>query len=173
LSVNILNSRSKMYARRCNTPPRWLTKRLAFSRALPREISGRHGRVDHDRAGLTCGRSWRDASPRRVLIRLPDPDIVAKAAQEQRVVLTFDLDFGDILAVTRTETPSVIIFRLRNQTPAAVNPRLFRVISDCESNWQVARSSSLRTRDIASGDCRFDAQGFGRSLQAITGTERR
>jgi predicted nuclease of predicted toxin-antitoxin system len=67
------------------------------------------------------------------LIRLPDPDIVAKAAHEQRVVLTFDLDFGDILAVARTETPSVIIFRLRNQTPAAVNPRLFRVISDCES----------------------------------------
>jgi predicted nuclease of predicted toxin-antitoxin system len=26
------------------------------------------------------------------LIRLPDPDIVAKAAQERRVVLTFDLD---------------------------------------------------------------------------------
>ncbi|MGO9258799.1 MAG: DUF5615 family PIN-like protein [Bryobacteraceae bacterium] len=67
------------------------------------------------------------------LIRLPDPDIVAKAAQEQRVVLTFDLDFGDILAVARTEAPSVIIFRLRNQTPAAVTPRLFRVIGDCES----------------------------------------
>ena len=66
------------------------------------------------------------------LIRLPDPDIVAKAAQEQRVVLTFDLDFGDILAVARIEAPSVIIFRLRNQTPAAVNPRLFRVIGDCE-----------------------------------------
>ena len=48
-------------------------------------------------------------------------------------MLTFDLDFGDILAVARTEAPSVIIFPLRNQTPAAVNPRLFRVISDCES----------------------------------------
>ncbi|MGA7376079.1 MAG: hypothetical protein WBW36_07025, partial [Candidatus Sulfotelmatobacter sp.] len=35
--------------------------------------------------------------------------------------------------VARTEAPSVIIFRLRNQTPAAVNPRLFRVIGDCES----------------------------------------
>ena len=68
------------------------------------------------------------------LIRLPDPDIVTKAAQEQRVVLTFDLDFGDILAVARAKTPSVIIFRLRNQTPAAVIPRLFRVIGDCESD---------------------------------------
>ena len=35
-------------------------------------------------------------------------------------MLTFDLDFGDILAVARAEAPSVIIFRLRNQTPAAV-----------------------------------------------------
>lgn len=35
------------------------------------------------------------------------------------IVLTFDLDFGDILAVTRGEAPSVIIFRMRNQTPAA------------------------------------------------------
>jgi len=48
-------------------------------------------------------------------------------------VLTFDLGFGDILAVARLEAPSVVIFRLRKQTPAAVNPRLFRVISDCES----------------------------------------
>ena len=59
------------------------------------------------------------------LMRLPDPDIVAKAAQEQRVVLTFDLDFGDILAVARTETPNVIILRLRNQTPEAVKPGYF------------------------------------------------
>ena len=65
------------------------------------------------------------------LIRLPDPEIVAKAAREGRIVLTFDLDFGDILAAARTEAPSVIIFRLRNQTPAAVNPRLFRVVRDC------------------------------------------
>ena len=32
------------------------------------------------------------------LIRLPDPEIVAKAAREGRPMLTFDLDFGDILA---------------------------------------------------------------------------
>jgi predicted nuclease of predicted toxin-antitoxin system len=51
------------------------------------------------------------------LIRLPDPEIVAKATREGRVVLTFDLDFGDILAAARSENPSVVIFRLRNQTP--------------------------------------------------------
>ena len=51
------------------------------------------------------------------LIRLPDPDVVAKAAQEQTVVLTFDLDFGDILAVARTKAPSVIIFRCEIRRP--------------------------------------------------------
>lgn len=65
------------------------------------------------------------------LIRLPDADIVAKALAERRVVLTFDLDFGDILAITGSAGLSVIIFRLRNQTPAAVNPRLFPVVHNC------------------------------------------
>jgi predicted nuclease of predicted toxin-antitoxin system len=40
------------------------------------------------------------------LIRLPDPEIVAKAAQEQRIVLTFDLDFGDILAAGAPTRPA-------------------------------------------------------------------
>src|SRR5258708_4561701 len=32
------------------------------------------------------------------LIRLPDPEIALKAAAEDRIVLTFGLDYGDILA---------------------------------------------------------------------------
>src|SRR5436305_5562157 len=65
------------------------------------------------------------------LSRLPDTEIAAKAVAVGRIVLTFDLDFGDILAAARSGTPSVVVFRLRNQTPAAVNPRLFRVIENC------------------------------------------
>jgi predicted nuclease of predicted toxin-antitoxin system len=65
------------------------------------------------------------------LIRLPDPEIAEKAVREGRIVLTFDLDFGDILAAARGTSPGVILFRLRNQTPAAVHPRLFRVIAGC------------------------------------------
>ena len=55
------------------------------------------------------------------LIRLPDPDIVAKASQEQRVVLTFDLDFGDILAVARTETPTEALTLSSMATAYALN----------------------------------------------------
>jgi len=80
------------------------------------------------------------------LIRLPDPDITAKAVQERRIVLTFDLDFRDILAAARTEVPSVIIFRPRNQTPAAVNPRLFRVIGDCER--ELASGAIILVEDL-------------------------
>lgn len=32
------------------------------------------------------------------LMNLPDAEILAKARTEDRVVLTFDLDFGDLLA---------------------------------------------------------------------------
>src|SRR5438046_6898248 len=44
------------------------------------------------------------------LIRLPDPQIAAKAVAEGRIVLTFDLDFGDILAAAHSGAPSVVIF---------------------------------------------------------------
>lgn len=67
------------------------------------------------------------------LIKLPDDRILAKAKQEQRVVLTFDLDFGELLAATGGATPSVVLFRMRNQTPAAVTPRLFRVLKACRT----------------------------------------
>lgn len=51
------------------------------------------------------------------LMRMEDPDIVAKARSEERIVLTFDLDFGEIMALSGNASPSVILFRMRNQTP--------------------------------------------------------
>jgi len=57
------------------------------------------------------------------LIRLPDPEIAVKAVAEDRIVLTFDLDFGDILATAGSEGPSVVIFRLRDQTPSPDSER--------------------------------------------------
>ena len=73
-------------------------------------------------------------------------------------MLTFDVDFGDILAVARTEAPSVIIFRLRNQTPAAVNPRLFRVISDCESELASGAIIIVEDQGYRVRRFRFDAK---------------
>ena len=65
------------------------------------------------------------------LLTMPDDQIVAKAIREERVILTFDLDFGDLLAASGGRVPSVILFRMRNQTPAAVTLRLFEALRTC------------------------------------------
>jgi predicted nuclease of predicted toxin-antitoxin system len=62
------------------------------------------------------------------LQRLPNGEIFLKAAQEQRVLLTFDLDFGEILAGSGGETVSVAVFRLRNSRTAHVIDRLGTVL---------------------------------------------
>ena len=51
------------------------------------------------------------------LERLEDYSILGKARDEGRTVLTFDLDFGDLLAASGSALPSVVLFRLRNATP--------------------------------------------------------
>ena len=67
------------------------------------------------------------------LMRMEDPDIVAKARTEARIVLTFDLDFGEIMAFSGRQSPTVVLFRMRNQTPHAVTPRLIQVIQECNA----------------------------------------
>ena len=47
------------------------------------------------------------------LDRLPDSDVLKKAREEGRVLLTHDLDFGLLIAASEASTPSIIIFRLR------------------------------------------------------------
>ena len=62
------------------------------------------------------------------LKRLPDSDIFKKAAEEQRIILTFDLDFGEIMALSSTHPTCVIIFRLRNTRTPHVIARLQKVL---------------------------------------------
>ena len=64
------------------------------------------------------------------LQRISDSEILEKARVESRIVLTFDLDFSDLLALNVGDSPSVIIFRLRDQTPSSVNPRLLKVLDE-------------------------------------------
>jgi predicted nuclease of predicted toxin-antitoxin system len=55
------------------------------------------------------------------LEKLPDPTILEKARDEERIILTHDLDFADLVAAAGRQLPSVIIFRLRNMNPIQVN----------------------------------------------------
>lgn len=62
------------------------------------------------------------------LQRLPNGEIFQKAANEHRIVLTFDLDFGEILAGSAGQIVSVILFRLRNTRTDFVIQRLDDVL---------------------------------------------
>jgi predicted nuclease of predicted toxin-antitoxin system len=68
--------------------------------------------------------------------RAPDPDIVERARADSSIVLTFDLDFGDVLALGVLDKPSVIIFRLSDERPASVNQRLATILEERSSDLE-------------------------------------
>lgn len=63
------------------------------------------------------------------LQRLSDTLIVDKAVSEGRTILTHDLDFGRLVAMSRQNLPSVITFRLTDMRAHNVNNQL-QVILD-------------------------------------------
>lgn len=63
------------------------------------------------------------------LHRMPDDLVFAKAVAEERVILTFDLDFGDLAALLRDQPARVILFRLRNARTPNVIERLSAVLA--------------------------------------------
>ncbi len=62
------------------------------------------------------------------LDRLEDPAILAKAREEDRILLTHDLDFSELVAASGARLPSVIVFRLPNMRPENVNRYLQSII---------------------------------------------
>ena len=54
------------------------------------------------------------------LHKISDTAIIEKAKRENRIILTCDLDFGDLMAASRGICPSVIVFRLENERPENV-----------------------------------------------------
>jgi len=63
------------------------------------------------------------------LHRMADEDVFAKAIAEDRIVLTFDLDFGEIAALSRGRKASVVLFRLHNTRTPHVIDRLAAAIA--------------------------------------------
>jgi predicted nuclease of predicted toxin-antitoxin system len=63
------------------------------------------------------------------LERLEDSAILGKAREEDRILLTHDLDFGELIAASGARLPSIVVFRLRNMCPERVNRYLERIVS--------------------------------------------
>jgi predicted nuclease of predicted toxin-antitoxin system len=58
------------------------------------------------------------------LYKMEDGDIVKKAIKERRVIITTDMDFGQLLAFNRSLNVSVIQFRTSTFTPFDIKNKI-------------------------------------------------
>ncbi len=82
-----------------------------------------------------------------------DRYIFDHAKKNDMIVLTADLDFGNILAHTHSSKPSVIIFRLQNPSPEHVNSLLSSNLSNIEEDLMkgaivIIEESEIRIREL-------------------------
>jgi|SRR5216683_3949176 len=63
------------------------------------------------------------------LATLPDRDLFARAVTEERILITFDLDFGDIAGAAGGAGPGVLLLRLRSPRQAHMRQRVQTAIS--------------------------------------------
>ena len=89
--------------------------------------------------------------------RAADHEVLAMAAAERRIVLTFDLDFGHILAASGDRTPSVVILRLSSARPDRVNVHVEAVVRDLAEALQagaivVVEDGRRRVRRLPVGE---------------------
>ncbi|MCB9866809.1 MAG: DUF5615 family PIN-like protein [Phycisphaerales bacterium] len=70
------------------------------------------------------------------LHRLANGEIFAKALIEHRVILTFDLDFAEIIALSGLEVASCVIFRTSNARSPFLIDRLSAVMPLVEAPLQ-------------------------------------
>ena len=67
------------------------------------------------------------------LHRMPNGEIFTKAIHESRIIITFDLDFGEIVALSKGKKASVVLFRLHNTRTSHLIFRLSTVLKDAAS----------------------------------------
>lgn len=82
------------------------------------------------------------------LQRLPDEGIVAKAVDENRIVLTHDLDFGRIVALSGERLPSVITFRLSDMRAPNVNRYLANLLTRFSEELELGALVSVQDDSI-------------------------
>jgi len=66
----------------------------------------------------------------RAMQRASDAEIFRVALAEERIVLTFDLDFSDLASVTRDDRARVMLFRMANARSQNVIDRLRAVLTE-------------------------------------------
>jgi predicted nuclease of predicted toxin-antitoxin system len=70
------------------------------------------------------------------LNELPDQNILEKAIEEKRIVLTTDMDFGHLLAFNKTERAQVVQFRTSVFTSAFIREKLELLLNSYENQLE-------------------------------------
>ncbi|MGL4608733.1 MAG: DUF5615 family PIN-like protein [Trueperaceae bacterium] len=86
-------------------------------------------------------------------ITAPDTDILSYAKVQSQVILTFDLDFTDLLAASGSSTPSVVILRTRTLKAEKLQARLLEVLSQCQEDLEsgavvIVEDAKVRVRTL-------------------------
>ncbi|MCA1553853.1 MAG: DUF5615 family PIN-like protein [Chloroflexi bacterium] len=82
------------------------------------------------------------------LDRLSDAEILEKARHENAIVLTNDLDFGELMAANQAQLPSVVIFRLTNMQAENVNAHLQQIIEHHSTDLEQGAILSVTERQV-------------------------
>lgn len=71
---------------------------------------------------------------------LSDEEVIKLAKKEKRVIITFDLDFGEIYYFSEKEKVGIIVLRIKDQTVESVNKFLDKFFQKKAKNIDLEKS---------------------------------
>lgn len=85
--------------------------------------------------------------------RADDPQIVKLAKKDNEVIITHDLDYGDILALSGERNPSVLIFRVKNTHPSHLMSLLDKYLEKLLESYEkgaitIIEDAGVRIREL-------------------------
>jgi predicted nuclease of predicted toxin-antitoxin system len=83
---------------------------------------------------------------------MSDPDVLAWATRDERTLLTFDKDFGELArASALPSTCGVVLFRMPMPSPGSIGPHLSKVLTarnDWAGHFSVVEPGRVRMRPL-------------------------
>ena len=87
-----------------------------------------------------------------------DLEVFARAAEEDRILISADTDFGTLLALRNEEKPSVILLRRGPKRPGVQLRLLLGAMSVMEEPLSEGSIVVIEEKRIESGDCLWGAE---------------
>lgn len=83
---------------------------------------------------------------------ISDPEVLSRAQAENRILLTFDKDFGELAFRSKLPARSgIILFRIKAPSSAAVAEKVVRAIAlrdDWQGHFSVVEDDKVRMRTL-------------------------